>query len=200
MQYEDELLDEMMRQQAQQPRPEPQESKPRKRPVDRQRLSGISMFLIFGAIACLLVPIGALFFAVNGGYSIEGLGRIAVAFNTPGQFVWAFLSTITFNVPVALPGLPKTQPAIPWLIVLGISVLQVTTLWQKVTDRYVPRWLLTVTSVLSLYDLGTTFVGFSAVAWIINAGLLLQIPLALLFTFGFEAALSMVLRKFFPRG
>jgi hypothetical protein len=180
------------------PQPQPQ-PKQVKRTAEQQRLSGFSMLLILGAIICLLAPIGALFFAVNGGYSIEGLNKIADAFNAPGRFIWAFLSTFTFHVPVVLPGLPETQPVIPWLIVVGTSILQVMTMWLKVTGRYIPRWLMGLASVLSLYDLGTTFVGFSAVAWIIKAGVLLQAPLAVLFTFGFEAALSLMLRKLFPR-
>jgi hypothetical protein len=153
------------------------------------------MSLVLIAVLFILVPVGGLFFAVNGGYSIVGLETIANAFNAPGRFLWASVSALSFRVPVSVMGLPETQPAVPWCIVIGTSLLQVVTSWRKLTGRSVPRWLMGFTIVISGYDIITTFVGFGTVPWIITAGILVQVPLAVLFTFGFEGAVSFLLRK-----
>lgn len=155
----------------------------------------ISMKLVFAAVLIILIPVGGLFFAVNGGYSIVGLETIANSFNAPGQHFWATISALSFRVPVPAPGLPATQPVIPWCIVAGTSLLQIVTLWRRITRRGVPHWVDAITGIFSLYDLATTFVGFGTVAWIVATGIVVQVLLAVLFTFGFEVSVSFLLRK-----
>lgn len=153
--------------------------------------------LTLGKVGVLfaLLPFGALFWAVNGGFSVLGLGVIAAAFNSAGALAWAALSSIQFRVPVSLPGLPNTQPLVPWGAVLGATILQIVVIWRKLRGRAIPAWLLAFAILLSIYDLATTFFGLGTVQWIVRAGFLVQAPLAILLTFALEATIGFLLRR-----
>jgi hypothetical protein len=166
-----------------------QQTQPRKTQRD------ISMTIVMAAVWLIVIPVGGLFIAINGGYSIVGLGTISRAFNDQGQFLWAAATSITFPVPVKVPGLPVTQPAIPWCLVIATSLLQIVIIWRKLKRLPIPTWVLVVGLAVSLYDLATTFFGFGTVDWIQQIGYIVQAPLAILFTFGFEGTLSFLLRK-----
>jgi hypothetical protein len=160
--------------------------------------AGIDWPIVFGKIGgwMLLISAGGLFFAVNGGFSVIGLGVIAQMFNEAGLLLWAAVSAITVPVPVEVAGLPTTQPLIPWIFVIGSSFLQVSVIWLKLSGgRKIPGWLVGLAALASLYDFGSTFLGFGTVAWIARFGYILQAPLALVFTFGVEIAAGFLLRR-----
>src|SRR5438477_13007162 len=69
-----------------------------------------------------IISFGGIFFAVNGGFSVLGLQVIAESFNVAGRLAWAALASIVFAVPVHIPGLPTSQPLIPWLGVIAASL------------------------------------------------------------------------------
>jgi len=103
-----------------------------------------------------MLSIRLLSWAVNGGYSVRGLGVLAGLFNEAGALFWAAVSSWSFSVPVTVPGLPETQPVIPWLAVVASSLLQVSVLWLKLSGRDIPPHMLVAAILLSLYDYGTT--------------------------------------------
>lgn len=142
-----------------------------------------------------LAPFGGLFWAVNGGFSVLGLGVIAASFNSAGALFWAGISAITFHVPVAVPGLPDTQPLLPWGAVIGATILQIVVVWRKLQQKSIPFWLLAFAILLSLYDIATTFFGLGTVQWIADAGFVVQAPIALILTFGLEATVGFLLRR-----
>lgn len=142
-----------------------------------------------------LAPFGGLFWAVNGGFSVLGLGVVAANFNSAGALFWAAISAINFTVPVEVPGLPTTQPLLPWGAVLGATILQIVVIWRKLRGRSIPTWLLIFAILLSLYDIATTFFGLGTVEWIASAGFIIQAPIALVLTFGLEATIGFLLRR-----
>src|SRR5689334_20859732 len=77
--------------------------------------------LVIGKIGMWLAvaSFGGIFWAINGGFSVIGLGVLASAFNSAGRLFWAAVSSLTFPVPVTVPGLPETQPLIPWIGVVA---------------------------------------------------------------------------------
>jgi divalent metal cation (Fe/Co/Zn/Cd) transporter len=153
------------------------------------------VLLALGGVWLAITAFGGVFWAINGGFSVLGLEVVATSFNTAGRLCWAALASITFPVPVHVPGLPQTQPLLPWLGVLAASLLQVCVLYLKLRGRDVPLWMLVAAVLLSLYDLGTTFFGLGTVAWIARAGYILQGLLAVILTFIFEVTVSFMLRR-----
>ncbi|HEU4324388.1 MAG TPA: hypothetical protein VFS21_14640 [Roseiflexaceae bacterium] len=142
-----------------------------------------------------ILAFGAPFFAINGGFSIRGLGQVCAAFNDEGRMIWAVLSLWQFRLPATLPGLPASQPVILWLGVVAASILQGASLWLKLSGKRVPVEMLVATIVLSVYDFVTTFIGAGTVAWIVQAGLLAQTIIALLLTFGLEVTIGALLPR-----
>lgn len=153
--------------------------------------------VLFGNVGMWLaiVSFGGVFWAVNGGYSVRGLGVLASSFNEAGMLFWQAMTAITFPVPVAVPGLPRTQPLIPWIGVVAASLLQICTLVLRINNKNVPMKLILATLLLSLYDLGTTFTGLGTVPWIAQVGWAAQAILAVILTFSFEAAIGFMLRR-----
>jgi hypothetical protein len=142
-----------------------------------------------------LLPFGAIFWAVNGGFSVLGLGVIAAAFNSSGALAWAAISSVTFTVPITIPGLPTVQPLFPWGAVLGATILQIIVIWRRLRHKSIPAWLLMFAVLLSLYDFATTFFGLGTVRWIVGAGAIVQFVLAFLLTFSLEATIGFLLRR-----
>jgi hypothetical protein len=143
------------------------------------------------AIGCF----GGIIWAVNGGFSVIGLGVVASSFNEAGRLFWAAASAIRFPVPVAVPGLPATQPLIPWLGVLAASILQIVVIYRKLRNLDIPPWLWAAATALSLYDLTTTFFGLGTVAWLAAVGWPIQAVLALVLTFAVEGIIGYLLRR-----
>lgn len=142
-----------------------------------------------------VVAFGGVFWAVNGGFSVIGLEVVASSFNAAGRLFWAAMASITFAVPVSVPGLPASQPLIPWLGVIAASLLQVCVIYLKLRGRDVPMWMMVAAILLSIYDMGTTFFGLGTVAWIARAGFVLQGFLSFILTFIVELTVSFMLRR-----
>lgn len=138
---------------------------------------------------------GGIFWAVNGGFSVIGLGVLASSFNSAGALFWAAVSQLTFAVPVRVAGLPETQPLIPWIGVVAASLLQVSVAWLKLSDWHIPRPLLIVAVLLSLYDYVTTFYGLGTLAWLAPGGPVPAAVLAVPLTFTLEVAIGYALKR-----
>lgn len=154
-----------------------------------------SLIVAKAGVTLVLLPLGGIFWAVNGGFSVIGLGVIASSLNSAGQLFWAAMSAITFEVPARVPGLPTSQPLIPWFLVVGATCLQIALVWRKLRGKSIPAWLIAFTLLLSLYDWGTTYFGIGTIVWVAQVGFLLQFVLATLFTFGLEVTIGLLLRR-----
>src|SRR4051812_8981539 len=92
-------------------------------------------------VGLAVLSFGGLVWAINGGFSVIGLGVIAGEFNYAGRLFWATATALTVPVPVTVPGLPTTIPVIPWGIVLASSCVQIAVVWLKLSGHPVPHWL-----------------------------------------------------------
>lgn len=161
----------------------------RGKPVDWPLAIGrIGMWLTVGAF-------GVVFWAINGGFSVIGLGIIAGAFNEAGRLAWAALTAIQIPVPVKVLGLPAAQPLIPWLGVIAGSLLQISVIWLRLSGRSVPGWLAVFALIVSIYDYATTAFGLGTVAWLAATHPAARWLLALPLTFALEAAIGWLLPK-----
>jgi len=153
--------------------------------------------LLIGKVGMWLTvaSFGGIFWAVNGGFSVIGLGVLASAFNTAGQLFWAAVSSLTFPVPVRVSGLPPTQPLIPWIGVIAASLLQISVSWLKLSRRSIPVPLLVTAILISIYDYVTTVFGLGTVSWIALIGLPAQLLIAIPLTFCLEAAIGFALKR-----
>lgn len=142
-----------------------------------------------------VLAFGLPIFAVNGGFSVTGLGWLCRSFNDAGRLIWAGLEAFAVPVPVVVPGLPSTLPVIPWMGVLASSICQVVVIWLKLSGREVPTKLMVAATALSIYDFGTTLFGLFDVAWLKRGGLLVQVPVATLMTFSPEIIIGAVLPR-----
>jgi hypothetical protein len=138
---------------------------------------------------------GGIFWAINGGFSVIGLGVVAASFNDAGRLFWASVSSVQFAVPVRVEGLPTTQPLIPWIGVAAASCLQISVMWLKLSKRHIPLTLFLTVILLSAYDYVTTFYGLGTVTWIATIGWPAQLAIAVPMTFGIEAAIGYALRR-----
>lgn len=154
-----------------------------------------ALWLGNAGIWLVVLSLGGLFFAVNGGFSILGVNYAAKNLNEQAAVFWQFLSAWTFRLPVEAIGDRAVQPVIPWLLVLGSSVLQIACIWLKLSDIRIPLPMLLFALLMSLYDAVSTFFGFGTVEWIQQAGIIVQILLTALFTFGLEVVIGYMLRK-----
>lgn len=153
--------------------------------------------MLLGKIGMWLAAIafGGVFWAINGGFSVIGLSVMASSFNDAGRLFWAGVSSLTFRVPVVVPGLPVAQPIIPWLGVIAASLVQISVLWLKMSGRAVPVPMLLAAILLSIYDYVTTFFGLTTVSWIAVIGWPAAMLLAVPITFALEATLGYALRR-----
>lgn len=138
---------------------------------------------------------GGIFWAVNGGFSVIGLGVLASSFNDAGRLFWAAISQLTFNVPVRVVGLPATQPLIPWIGVVSASLLQISVAWLKLSGRSVPWQLMTTALLLSVYDYATTVAGLGTIPWLAKGGIVPALVIAVPLTFAIEAAIGFALKR-----
>jgi len=142
-----------------------------------------------------VVSFGGIFWAINGGFSVIGLGVLASSFNSAGALFWAAISTLTFPVPVIVPGLPTTQPLIPWIGVAAASLLQISVAWMRMDNQKIPRTVLLVAVLMSVYDYVTTFYGLSTIPWLAKGGPIPALVIAVPLTFAIEASIGFALRR-----
>lgn len=142
----------------------------------------------------LVGAFGGLFWLVNGGFSVRGLEEICAQLGPGALLYWQAASATPLPVTFAVPGLPPTQPAIPWAAVFGISLVQIGIVWRGLQGKSMPVWVVIIGLLLSGYDLVTTFYGFGTLQWVQWAGWFVQGLLSLLFTFGLELLIGFLLR------
>jgi hypothetical protein len=159
--------------------------------------------IVLGKIGMWLaaVAFGGVFWAINGGFSVIGLGVMAGSFNDAGRLFWLAVSSITFSVPGLRPeqlvvlGLSPNQPLVPWMGVAAATCVQISVLWLKMSGRAAPVPLLLAAILLSIYDYVTTFFGLTTVSWIAVIGWPVAALLAVPITFALEAMISYALRR-----
>jgi len=138
-----------------------------------------------------VIAFGGVAWAINGGYSVIGLGVIAGSFNDAGRLFWELATTIQFRLPVRGGVL---LPLVPWIGVVASSCLQISIIWLKLSGRTIPLWLLVGAGVASIYDYGTTLFGLGTVAWIARIGIAAQAVIAAPLTFALEFMVGYALR------
>ena len=142
-----------------------------------------------------VIAFGGLFWLVNGGFSVRGLEALSAQFGPGGLLFWEAVSGIKLPWRFAIPGVPPTQPLVPWLGVVAASLIQVGIVWRKLQGKPIPLWVVGIGAVMSIYDFATTFFGFGTLQWVQWAGPVAQIPISLLFTFGLELLIGFLLRR-----
>lgn len=149
----------------------------------------------------LVISIGPLFFLFNGGYSIVGMHWLAEHAGEYSRLFWALASVWTVDVPIAArAGLPVAQPVIPWLMVAGISFLQIGLFIRRLRGARVEPLLDSCGVAVSAFDFATTTIGLMFAPFTVSLGALaylwmvLAIGFAIPITFGFEALLARVLK------
>lgn len=150
-------------------------------------------------VVLLLVSVGPLFVLLNGGYSIVGMSWLAGRLGEYGRLFWSLATTIAIDVPLAeKAGLPLAQPVLPWMMVIGMSFLQISLLASR--KRQSSPWIMTAGVLVSVFDYATTAVGLALMPWMAGLGILwwLWLPvaavLAVPITFGCEGLIARVLR------
>jgi hypothetical protein len=148
-------------------------------------------------VVCLLVSVGPLLFLLNGGYSILGMAWMADRLGSYGSLFWALATTYTINVPIAArAGLPLAQPVLPWMMVFGMSFLQISLIGR----RQASLWITGAGLSVSLFDYATTVVGLCLMPWLAGIGWLrwfwvpIAAVLAVPITFGIEGLIARVVR------
>lgn len=178
--------------------PEPKQQPPRPgqaSPPPRQR-SRLLMLVGFIAVWLAILAFWPPFWAVNGGYSVQGLELVAKLFNEAGALAWEWMTLWTFRVPIRdLPGLAEVQPVLPWIGVVASTLLQVVMVAARLLRIEIPMSLWVAGILLSIYDLVTTFFGLGTVGWIRVAGPAVQGPIAFLLTFTGEIGVGVLVRN-----
>ena len=168
--------------------------KPPSAAIPHAAAGGPALFLGKLGMWLAVVAFGGVFWAINGGFSVIGLGVFASSINDAGRLFWAFASAWTFNVPVAVKGLPATQPVIPWLGVVASSFLQISIIWLKLSNKPIPIWLIVSAFAASGYDYATTYFGLGTIEWIAAIGWAFQAAIAAPLTFALEFMVGYALK------
>jgi hypothetical protein len=161
----------------------------------RPATGGCAILLGKAGMWLAVASFGGIFWAVNGGFSVIGLGVLASSFNSAGALFWAAVSSWTFPVPVIVPGLPTTQPVIPWIGVVAASLLQISVTWLKLGKQHIPWQLMTTALLLSIYDYATTVAGLGTIPWLAKGGIVPALVIAVPLTFAIEAAIGFALKR-----
>jgi hypothetical protein len=159
------------------------------------RRPGLATWIGYIGLLLALAGFGGVIWAINGGYSVLGLERLSLAFNSAGAVFWAWVSSWTFTLPASVPGLAAAQPVIPWIGVVAASLLQLAVMLLRLLKQNIPLELLIAVILLSLYDYGTTTYGLGTVPWLASGGLLAQMPIAFVITFAVEAVAALVVKR-----
>lgn len=138
-----------------------------------------------------VIAFGGIAWAINGGYSVIGLGVAARSFNDAGRLFWELATTIQFVLPVRG---GVRLPLVPWIGVIASSCLQISIIWLKLSGRPIPLWLIAAAGIASIYDYATTLFGLGTVAWIARIGVAAQALIAAPLTFALEFMVGYALR------
>ncbi len=163
--------------------------------------AGAGGYVSIIGVLFLLISVGPLFFLLNGGYSILGMAWLAAHTGEYGRLFWALATFWTIEVPIAeRAGLPIAQPVIPWVMVVGISFLQIGLFIRRLRGTQVEPLLDSCGLAVSAFDFATTAIGMMFAPFTATLGflryiwMLLAIGLAVPITFGCEGLLARALR------
>ena len=166
----------------------------------RPSASGAGCLAVLG-IVMLLISVGPLVILLNGGFSIVGMAWLADKIGPYGRIFWAAASFWTVNVPVAeKAGLPLAQPVLPWMMVVGITALEVALILYKIKRVNAGFWINAGGVGVSIFDYATTAAGLMFAPFTANLGRLwivwaiFAILLAAPLTFSFEGLLARALK------
>lgn len=169
-------------------------------PPARANTAGAGCLASLG-IFMLLVSVGPLIILLNGGYSIVGMAWIADKLGPYGRIFWNVTSFFTINVPIAeKAGLPLAQPVLPWMMVIGITALEVAMILYKIKRVNAGFWINAGGVGVSIFDYATTAAGLVFAPFTVNLGRLwpawafFALILAAPLTFSFEGLLARMLK------
>jgi hypothetical protein len=152
-------------------------------------------------IVLLLVSVGPLIILLNGGYSILGMAWLADKVGGYGRLFWALATVWAVDIPIAQKaGLPLAQPVLPWLMVGGISFLEVSLILYRLRHADAGLWVSAAGYGVSIFDYITTAAGLAFAPFAAGLGAiwplwaLFAMALAAPLTFSFEALLARLLK------
>jgi hypothetical protein len=147
----------------------------------------------------LLISVGPLIVFLNGGYSILGMGYLADKIGPYGRLFWSTATYFTVNVPIAQrAGLPLAQPILPWMMVAGITFLEVSLILYRLRKINAGLWLNGAGLIVGAFDYTTTAAGvafalpITGILW--YAWAVLAMIIAAPLTFSFEGLLAKALK------
>lgn len=164
---------------------------PRTLPAIRPAPGGCALGIGRLGMWLAVIAFGGIAWAINGGYSVIGLGVAARSFNDAGRLFWELATTIQFVLPVRG---GVRLPLVPWIGVIASSCLQISIIWLKLSGRPIPLWLIAAAGIASIYDYATTLFGLGTVAWIARIGVAAQALIAAPLTFALEFMVGYALR------
>jgi hypothetical protein len=146
-------------------------------------------------VVLVVGSLGLIVWAINGGYSVEGLPVLAALFNDVGAAFYAALSQVTFAVPY----FGGQQPLFPWAFVIGTTCVQIVAIYRTLQNQSQGPIFWLVAAGASLYDYITTFLGLDSEPWLASAPDLVPGILALVLTFIVETVVSFLVWTFTGR-
>ena len=164
----------------------------------RMQFPDPSLWLAYIGVGLVAIAFGGVVWAINGGYSIAGLEVLAGKFNSSGTIFWAAASAWRMQVPVPVPGIATTQPVLPWLGVIGISILQIAVIYRRLKGLRMPFFVWLAAAVCSAYDVTTTYYGLGTSSWL-QVSETTRAIIALVLSLTFETVVGFVLRRLLGR-
>lgn len=175
-------------------------SEPMRSTPVRSAPAGAGCMAVIGVLM-LLISVGPLIILLNGGYSILGMGYLADRIGPYGRMFWAIATFWKTDVPIAQKaGLPLAQPVLPWLMVVGITFLEVSLILYRLRKVNPGMWLNGAGIVVGGFDYITTAAGLIFAPFASNLGALWYVwaiiaaIIAAPLTFSFEGLLARALR------
>jgi len=152
-------------------------------------------------IVLLLVSVGPLIILLNAAILYLGMAWLADKVGGYGRLFWALATFWTVDVPIAQKaGLPRAQPVLPWLMVGGISFLEVALILYRLRQADAGAWISAAGYSVSMFDYITTTAGLAFAPFAAGLGAiwplwaLFAMALAASLTFSFEALLARLLK------
>ncbi len=181
-------------------RSEPLNRAPAPAPMHPSSTASAGCLAVLG-ILMLLVSVGPLFFLLNGGYSILGMAWLANKIGPYGRLFWSVASYWTFDMPIAArAGLPLAQPVLPWLMVIGSELLEMSVILYRMRRARAGLWISGGAFAVSIFDYVTTSAGLMFAPFTVTFGSLwviwatFALVIAAPITFGFAGLLARVLK------
>src|SRR5215213_5631836 len=139
--------------------------------------------------------------ASAGCAALIGILLLLVSVGPYGRMFWSVATFWTVDVPIAQKaGLPLAQPVLPWLMVAGISALEIALILYRLRHTDAGLWVTAAGFAVSVFDYVSTTVGLAFAPFAASLGAfwplwaLFAIALAAPLTFAFEGLLARLLK------